>query len=165
MATRRKDITHLFISDHEEVFWEPADVKFPTAPWKQMILIFEDGSARTGGHAEFDVPKDYVGSPAIVVKWAADTATSGDIEVDVDYRNVALGESVNQAGTQEAVNDKDTAPGTVALLQELVLPLTAANFAVDDLCECSLFRDKSDIGDTMADEACFFKVFFQYSDA
>lgn len=165
MATIRMDITSLLVPDNADVYWEPASVIFTTAPWKQPTLVFLETSSRRGAFAAFGIPKNFVGSPAFVIQWTTDTATTNDVEWDVDVRNIAAGESVNQAGTQQAVNTADTAPGTAGLLQEVSLSFTAANFAVDDICQCALFRDGTDAGDTLADEARVFKVFFEYTDA
>lgn len=166
MATRRKDITTLFSSNNANVFWEPASVKFTTAPWEQPILIFTDTATRDGVFAAFAIPADYVGSAAFVVAWTSDTATSGDVEFDVDYRNVAVTESVDQASQQEALNSNDTAPGTAALLKEITVgTATGSNFTADDLCQIALYRDGTDGGDTMSDVAAVFKIFFEYADA
>lgn len=167
MATRRMDITSLFVPDNADVFWEPASVVFTASPWKQPTLVFLETAARRGAFAAMAVPKDFVGSPAFVIQWTTDTATTGDVEWDIDIRCIAAGESVDQAGTQEAINQEDTAPGTAELLLEVSLSFTASNFAVDDICQIGFFRDGSDVGDGLAsaDEARVFKVLFQYTDA
>jgi hypothetical protein len=166
MATQNYDITKIWVPDNADVWWEPASVRFSTAPWKDPILVFKETAARRGAFGAFYVPGDYVGTPVIVVRWTTDTATTGDAEWDFDYRAVAVGESVNQAGTQESVNQEDTAPGTAGLLQEMTKALSA-NFATGDRVSAGLFRDGSDAGDGLAgaDEACVFEVLFRYSDA
>lgn len=164
MATHRIDISGLFKSDNDKVYWEPVSVKATTGPWEYDVLIFEDGSTRDGAHASFKVPKNYVGGAAIVVTSTAEI-TSGNVEADVDYRAVAVGESLNQAGTDQSVNELRSPPATAHFLQELVLTLTAGNFTVDDLVQLALFRDKTDAGDTLADEWIVHKIEFQFTDA
>jgi hypothetical protein len=166
MATHRLDITPLFVSNNASVFWEPATIRFSTAPWENPILVYKEIASRVGAFAAFAVPTNYVGSPAFIVQWTTDTAVANDVEWDVDYRCVDVGESVNQAGSQEALNTEDTAPGTAGLLQEVTVgSATAGNFAADDLCQVALYRDGTDAGDTLNDEACVFKIIFQYADA
>lgn len=165
MATRNLDITKIWTPDNSDVFWEPASVKFTTSPWKDPILVFLETSSRRGAFGSFLVPADYVGSPILVVRWTTDTAIVNDWEIDFDYRAVAVGESIDQAGTQESVNQEDTAPGTAKLLQEATLSLTAANLAANDRVQGGLFRDGTDAGDTLVDEASVFEVLFRYDDA
>ncbi len=165
MATHRLDITNLFVPDNEDVYWEPASVAFTTAPWKQPILVFLETSSRRGAFAAFSVPENYVGTANFVIQWTTDTATTNDVEWDIDYRAVDVGESVDQSGNQESLNVNDTAPGTAELLQEASVSATDANFATEDLVQIGLFRDGTDAGDTLADEARVFKVFFEYADA
>ena len=165
MATHRYDITSLLVPDNADVYWEPANVIFTTAPWKQPILVFLETSLRRGAFASFGVPENYVGSPVYVVQWTTDTATTNDVEWDVDYRTVDLAESVNQAGTEQAINQEDTAPGTAGLLLEATLAATAGNFSAEHLVQVALFRDGTDSGDTLVDEARVFKFFFEYADA
>lgn len=149
-----------------EVFFEPYNIKATNDVWKRIIGIFNDSATRNGLHGGFVVPKNYVGSPNIVVVWTA-TATAGAVEFDFDYRAVGGNdtESLDQAGTQESVNVSDNAPTAIHRRLEALLALTAGNLAIDDEVEFALFRDGTDAGDTMAAAALIFQVLFEYADA
>lgn len=148
------------------VFFEPYDVKATNDVWDRLVLVFNDTATRIGIHGGFTVPKNYVGSANLIVVWTS-TATSGDVEWDLDYRAVGGNdtESLDQAGTQESVNANDTAPSAVNERMEISIALTGANFTVDDEVEFTFFRDGTDAGDTMAAAAIVFQVVFEYSDA
>lgn len=148
------------------VFFEPYDVKATNDVWDRLVLIFNDTATRIGLRGGFTVPKNYVGAPKIIVVWTS-TAIAGDVEWDFDYRAVGGNdtESLDQAGTQESVNLNDTAPSAAHERMEVALALTAANLAADDEVEFELFRDGTDVGDTMAAAAIVFAVLFEYSDA
>lgn len=147
------------------VFLEPYDVKASNDVWDRLVVVFNDTATRLGLHGGFAVPKNYVGSASIIVVWTT-TATSGDVEWDFDYRAVGGddSESLDQSGTQESVNNNDTAPGAAHRRMECSLSLTSGNFAADDEVEFTLFRDGTDGGDTIAAAVIVFSVFFQYSD-
>ena len=149
-----------------DVFQEPYSIKAINGLWQRLVTIFNDTAARIGLRGGFAVPKNYVGTPKIIIVWTA-TATSGDVEWDFDYRAVGGddSESLDQATAQESVNQNDTAPSAIHERMEVSLSLTAGNFAVDDEVEFELFRDGTDAGDTMAAAAIVFGVYFEYTDA
>ncbi len=149
-----------------DVFLESYTVKATNDVWKRLVVIFNDTANRNGLSGGFSVPKNYVGSPKIIVVWTT-TATTGDVEWDFDYRAVGGDdtESLDQTGTQETVNQNDTAPSAAHERLEAVLALTAGNFAIDDEVTFELFRDGTDAGDTMAAAAIVFELIFEYTDA
>ncbi len=148
------------------VFLEPYDVKATNDVWDRLVVIFNDTSTRIGLKGGFTVPKNYVGSPKIVVVWTS-TAITNDAVWDFDYRAVGGNdsESLDQTGTQESVTVTDTAPGAAHRRLEALMSLTAGNLAVDDEVEFELFRDGAAGGDTMAAAAIVFAVLFEYADA
>lgn len=164
MATHRIPIlgAGTIPDDSGEVFFEPYSVKATNDVWERLVAIFNDSSTRDGLRGGFVVPKNYVGSPKLIIRWTS-TATTGDVVWDYDYRAVAVGESLDQAGTQESATVTDTAGGSVNLLQEASITL-AANFAVDDEVTHEIFRDGT-ASDTMAAAAIVFSVLFEYADA
>ncbi len=168
MATHRIPILGFsMVPDNSgDVFLEPYSIKATNDVWKRLVAIFNDTSTRIGLRGSFDVPKDYVGSPKIIVVWTA-IATSGDVEWDFDYRAVGGNdtESLDQTGTQETVNINDTAPSAIHERMEAFLALTAANLAIDDTVLFELFRDGVDGGDTMAAAAIVHQLLFEYVDA
>ena len=136
--------------------------------WEYQPLIFADSATRDGAGGSFIVPPNYSSATAnktnLLIRWTA-LVTTGDVEWDLDYRAVAVGEGLDQAGTQEAVNQNDTAPGTANIQLEAVLLLTEGNFVAGDLVQFTLFRDGTDSGDTMSAAAVIHDVIFQYDDA
>lgn len=148
------------------VFFEPYTVKATNDVWARMVCIFNDTSNRDGLDGGFTVPKDYVDSANIIVVWTS-TAITNDVEWDFDYRAVSGddAESLDQTGTQEAVNQEDTAPSAAHEKMEATLAVTDGNFAADDEVTFTLFRDGSDGGDLMAAAAIVFAVLFEYADA
>lgn len=148
------------------VFMIPYDTLATNDVWKFLVWVFADTATRIGLRGLFRVPPDYVGTAKIIVEWTS-TATSGDVEWDFDYRAVGGNdtESMDQAGTQESVNNNDTAPTAANRKLSAELTLTSANLAAGDLVEFELFRDGTDVGDTMAAAAIMFGAYFSYSDA
>jgi len=149
-----------------DVFFEPYSIKSGgTGRWDEMqVGIFNAGSTRDGMQGRFRVPKNYVGSANVLIDWASDTATSGDVEWDFEYRAVAALQSFDQATQDESVNSEDTA-GAVDRREALSIALTDGNFAIDDIVQWELFRDQVDAGDTMAGAALLFGLYFEYADA
>lgn len=148
------------------VFYEPYSVKSGgTGPWDMMVLVLNGGlSTRDGIYGGFHVPKNYnsSGTTKWIVKWAPDTATSGDVEWDFDYRPVAAGESMDQTSlATDGTNDTAVA---VDQQEETQITATAANFAADDFVEFGFFRDQTDAGDTMSGAAIVFGIYFEYTD-
>lgn len=146
------------------VFFESATVKGTNDFFEQLVLVFNDTATKDTLHGSFQVPQNYVGTPKFVVEWTT-TATSGDVEWDVDYRAVAAGESMDQATAQESLNQNDTAGGSTDLLQEALLTATAGNFAVGDMVLFQLSRDGVDAGDTISAAVQVHGVYFEYTDA
>lgn len=148
------------------VYMEPFSVKATNDVWGFLVFIFADTATRIGLRGLFRVPQNYIGTAAILVEWTS-TATSGDVEWDVDYRAIGGNdaESMDQAGTQETVNSNDTAPTAANNRLSFSLSLTSANLVAGDLVEFELFRDGTDGGDTMAAAAILFGAYFSYADS
>jgi hypothetical protein len=135
--------------------------------WGINVFVFEDSGTRIGIRGSFVIPQNYVGTPVIIPIWTT-AATSGDVEWDFDYRAVGGddAESLDQSGTQESVNINDTAPSAAhERLAPTGLTLTAGNLAAGDTVLFEFFRDGTDAGDTLSDEALLFNLMFQYADA
>lgn len=167
MATHRIPIINwATVPDTSGSVWVAAYDEFATNDvWDRLVVAFADGSTRIGLRGGFNVPKNYAGTASIIVVWTA-TVTSGDIVWDFDYRGVGGNdtESLDQAGTQESVTVTDTAPGAANRRLETSLSLTSANLEVDDEVTFELFRDGTDVADTMASNALLFGLYFQFSD-
>lgn len=164
MATRRRSIiNHACIPDSSgNVFQEPMTVPGSNDVWGHLIHTFKDTATRIGLHGQFKVPKDYVGTPKLVITWTS-VATSGNKVHDFDYRAVAAGESLDQAGNQESVTGTSAAPASALLAKETIIDLSA-NFAVDDTVQWTYFRDGT-AADTIAASTHVLDLEFQYVDA
>lgn len=148
-----------------DVFFEPYTIKATNDVWGYLVVVFNDTSARDGLQGSFDVPQNYIGSANIIVHWTS-TATTGDVEWDFDYRAVGGNdtESLDQSGTQESVNQNDTAPSAVNERMTATLSLTDGNFAVGDTVQFELFRDGTDGGDGISAAVTVHAVLFEYAD-
>jgi hypothetical protein len=147
------------------VHFEPYSILATNDVWKFLVPILPDDGTRTMIHGHFNVPADYVDTASFVIVWTA-IAIAGDIEIDFEYRAVGGDdiESLDQAGTQESVNDNDTAPSAVNERMEHTIALTDGNFSVGDTVEFAGGRDGTDVGDTMAASVIVIDYFFQYDD-
>tara|TARA_R100001244_G_scaffold40818_3_gene36723 strand:- start:1265 stop:1762 length:498 start_codon:yes stop_codon:yes gene_type:complete len=145
-----------------DVFPEPQSVKGTNDFFDQLVYIFNDSGTKIGLYGSFEVPENYVGGAKFVPAWDT-TATSGDVEWDIDYRAVAAGESVDQATAQEALNQNDTAGGSAHLLQVAELSATAGNFSPGDLVQYIIYRDGVDAGDTIAASVRLLKLNFEWT--
>lgn len=167
MATKRIGmIDWRAIPNATGAFFEPYTVKATNDNWSHQPLILNDTSTRIGVSGVFDVPQDYVGSANLIVVWTT-TATSGDVEFDLDYRAIGGNdtESLDQATAQESVNSNDTAPSAANERMEISIALTAGNFAAGDSVEFKFFRDGTDAGDTIAAAVQVHGLLFEYADA
>ena len=139
--------------------------------WDHDVLVFGGNNAaqptvRTGISGRIQVPDDYVGTAQIVFIWTA-TLTAGDVVWDFDYRTVAGNDanSLDQAGTEEAVTVTDTAPGASLRRMEVAVNLTSANLAAGETLQFNLYRDGADAADTMAGSALLVDALLRYADA
>lgn len=125
------------------------------------VVEFLDTATRIGCGIHFRVPSDYRGNPAFLVNYAT-TATSGNFDCEVDYRCIAVTESIDPSSAQETVEATRAVPGTARLLDEISLAATAANFAPEDLVFGSLFRDGAQ-SDTVAATIYVPSMWFSYT--
>ncbi len=173
MATHRIPILGFATrpDDTGEAFFEPADLNFGTSDLaRQFVLALGSGLAaqptvKHGVYGAFRVPKNYVGTPVLVIEWSA-TLIAGDVVFDFDYNTVAGDgtETLDPAAWQQSVTVTDVSPATARFKLTPTVALTAANFAVDDMVEFFFGRDGVDALDTMAGRAYVFEATFQYSD-
>lgn len=168
MATHRMSIlgANTVPDTSGNVFFEPYDVKATNDVWDLLVCVFNDTATRIGLRGAFNVPKNYVGTASIIVVWTS-TATTNNVVWDFDYRAVGGNdtESLDQAGTQEAVTVTDAAPTAAHRRLEASMALTSANLAADDTVLFELFRDGVNASDTMAAAALVFDVLLQFNDA
>lgn len=156
-----------------KVWAEPYSILATNDQWPHMIFRYdEDGTNATalttkaGIYGSFDVPKNYVGSAAIIIIWTS-TITTGNVVWDFDYRTVAGNDaaSLDQSGTEEAVTGTDAAPTAAHRRLEFSLSLTSSNLAVDDTVQFALSNDGVDAADTLAGARLLAGAYLQYVDA
>lgn len=168
MATHRISIINAYTKpdNNGNTIFEPAAVNFGSNDrYSHMVLAFKSQSARQGIGGAFTVPKNYVGTPVIVVEWAT-PATSGDVVWDMDLSPIGGdgAESLDPSADTQSATVTDTAPGTARRRAETSMSFTGSNFAADDKVLFNFYRDAADAADTLADTAYAFGVFFQYAD-
>ncbi len=172
MATHRRSILGPnTIPDTSGKCWqEPYTILATNDVWGLLVYRHDENGAnntqlstRVGLRGGFKVPKEYVGTPKIIVTWTA-TVTTGNRVWDFDYRAVANAESLDQTGNQESVTVTTGAPAAANNKVESALTLTAANLAVDDFVEFELFADGTDASDTLAAATLITDVEFEFTD-
>lgn len=159
--------------DSGKTWFEPLDVLATNDVWDFLVgRIDENGgnntalSTRVGFHGRFNVPKNYVGTPVVVIAWTG-TGTTGNVVWDFEYRAISGddAESIDQAGTQESVTVTDAMPSAALERNVATISLTAANFAADDTVEYFVANDGGDAADTAAFARLLVDLLFQYADA
>ncbi len=149
-------------------FFEPYDVKATNDLFKHLVATFNDPAAAEahGFYGAFEVPQNYVGTPAVKIVWTS-TATTGNCRWRFSYRTVGGDDttSLDQATFEEQVSVTDAAPTATDRRLEASATLTAANFSAGETVEF-LFERLDDSGtDTMAAAATLHKLVFSYADA
>lgn len=166
MATHRLSFGSLLTPDTSgNVFWQPASILDTNdlAPTNQ-VLIFKDTSTLVTASATFLVPKNYVGTAKVYVRYKT-TVTSGDVLWTVDYRAIAAAESGDPSSWQESLAGSATAvAGTTNLLSDISFTLTSANLAVDDTVLIRISRNGAG-ADTAAASLQLVDAIFEYADA
>jgi hypothetical protein len=128
------------------------------------VLVFKDTATLDTAMATFAVPKNYVGSAKIYLRYKI-TVTTGNVLMTVDYRAIAETESADPTTYQESLAGTATAvPGTARLLADLAFTLTSANLAVDDTVYVTLGRNGAG-ADTAAASLELIDAVFEYADA
>lgn len=166
MATHRLSFGGLLVPDTSgNVFWQPSSILdtndlAPTVP----VLVFKDTATLDTAAAEFAVPKNYVGTAKVIVRYKC-TAITGNVLWTLDYRAIAATESGDPSTWQESLAGTATAvPGTTNLLADITFTLTSANLAVDDTVLVRVGRNGAG-ADTVAASLQFVDGFFEFADA
>lgn len=165
MATHRVYFGQLLGPDTSgSVYWRPASIENTNDLYATDVLAFNDSGTKIGASAVLAVPKNYVGTAKIGIRWRAN-ATAGDVVFDVDYRAVAAGESSDPASHQESLTSTVTTDATALDETETLITLTASNLAADDMLYVTIARDGAQAADTLANELEIIEAFLEYTDA
>jgi hypothetical protein len=146
-------------------YWQPASILdtndlYPGAE----VLVFPDTGTKIAAFCRIPVPKNYVGTAKIGLRWKT-SATTGDVVWDADYRSIAVNEPGDPTTHQESVTVTDTADPTARDLNDAEMSLTSANLAVDDTLHISIARDGANGSDTLAAPAELIDAWLEYADA
>jgi len=165
MATHRLYIPAIaFLPDTSgNCYPKPSSVNDSNDFVPREILAFKDSGTKVSAGATFQIPVNYVGTPKLQVIWKS-TATSGDVVWDVDFVAVAVAETLDPAAADESETVTTTTNGTALDRNESEVTPTGSTFAVEDVVLLKVSRDGLDAADTMAAEALFEGVAFEYAD-
>jgi hypothetical protein len=172
MATRKLQHIHLIgrPDTSGEAFFEPSSILRTNDVWNNDILRLGSAAAASptvkhGVYGSFEVPEDYVNSAVIRFIWSS-SLIANDVVLFFDYRTVAGNDanSLDQAGTEEALTVTDTAPGAAHRRMEATITPTAGNFVAGETVQFYLGRDGAAVGDTIVGPAYLENVLFEYSD-
>ena len=148
-----------------DVFFEPYSIKATNDEWNRLVLIFNDTSTRIGMHGGFTIPENFVDNPSLIIVWTSASTGSG-IVWDLDYITVGGDDSESLDQFRDAISGVgDSGPTTAHNRMESSIPLYPSYFVANDEVEFKLFRDGTDVGDTLAAAVIVFNILFEYDDA
>lgn len=141
----------------------------PASVAPQIAYVMADGGSDEGVHVRFGIPKNYVGSPVLVVRGILDGAPGASDTLGFGFRKRAVANNEAADGAFDAEQVVSATIGSSGSahadedLFELTITLTAGDYAVDDEVFGYLFIDAS--GTTYAGNVLVTSIEFQYADA
>lgn len=133
-----------------------------------ICYVLADGGADEGLYLQFKMPKNYVGSPAIVVTGILDGAPGASDVLAFGFRKRAIANNESADGTfdaEQTVSETIGSGGTSHSdedLYEKALSLTAGDYAVDDQVLSYFYIDAS--VNTYAGNFLLLDLELQYTD-
>jgi len=150
---------------------EPYTILATNDAWGQDIFRFDDDgtnadvTTRVGLRGSFRVPDNYVSGVDIIARWSSTATAANTVQFDFDYRAVAVGESMDQTGVQEALTSQGTDSATANILISTTIgAATDGNFTAGDIVEFEFFVDGA-TSHTMTVALILHDLIFQYADA
>jgi hypothetical protein len=134
-----------------------------------LCYVMADGGSDEGMYGSFKIPKNYVGSPKIVVTGVLDGSPGASDTLGFGFRKRAIANNESADGTFDA---EETVSSTIGSggsnhadedLIELSITLTAGDYAVDDQVHFYLYIDAS--GTTYAGNFLLTDLELEYTDA
>jgi hypothetical protein len=132
--------------------------------------VLADGGSDEGVYCRFTIPKNYVGSPAVVIRGILDGAPSNGDDLGFSFRKRAVADNESADGTfdaeQTTQNTDIGGTGSAYSNEDLYatsITLTAGDYAVDDEVYGYLAIDAS--GTTYTGNFLLTSIEFQYADA
>lgn len=135
----------------------------------QLCYVMSDGGADEGLYFSFKIPKNYVGTPRIVVSGILDGAPGASDTLGFGFRKRAVANNESADGTFDAEQTVSSTIGSSGSAHsdedeiELSINLTAGNYTVDDKVYCYVYLDSS--GTTYAGNFLLTDVEFEWADA
>lgn len=135
----------------------------------QLCYVMADGGADEGVYFDFFVPKNYVGTPKLVVHAILDGAPGASETLGYGFRKRAVADNESADGTYDA---EETVSSTIGSggsnhadedLISLSITLTAGHYAVDDRVFGYLYIDAS--GTSYTGNVLLIDALFEYADA
>lgn len=133
--------------------------------------VMNDGGADEGVYGEFDVPKNYVGTPKLVIRGYLDGTPGASETLGFACRKRAVANNESADGTFDAEQTVSATIGSSGSnhadedFYEASITLTAGDFAVDDAVNVYAYIDAS--GTTYAGNFLLRAssgIFFEYAD-
>ncbi len=134
-----------------------------------LAAVLADGGSDTGWKDKLFIPKNYVGTPKIVVRGILDGAPGAADTLGFGFRKRAVANNESADGTFDAEQTiSDTIGSNDLGLSdedefELSIALTAGDYAVDDAVYFYCYLDAS--GGDYAGNVLITGLFFEYADA
>lgn len=135
----------------------------------QLALLLADGGTDLGWYGEFLVPKNYVGTPKIVIRGILDGAPGASDTLGFGFRKRAVANNEAADGTfdaEQAVSSTIGSSGSAHSDEdevELSITLTAGDYAVDDSVYYYLYIDAT--GTSYTGNFLLTGAYFEYADA
>lgn len=135
----------------------------------QLCFVMADGGTDEGLFFSFKIPKNYVGTPKLVVTGVLDGAPGASDTLGFGFRKRATANNESADGTYDAEQVVSATIGSSGSghsdedLCELSITLTAGDYAVDDQVSGYVYIDAS--GTTYAGNFLLTEVEFEYTDA
>lgn len=171
MATHRKPIKIVGQDSGVPTDLISNQITAATAPsiGNQLCQVMADGGSDEGVYVRFTVPKNYVGTPKLVVKGVLDGAPSAGDDLGFSFRKRAVANNEAADGTFDAEQTvQNTDIGSTGTnhanedLYEASITLTAGDYAVDDEVYGYLAIDAS--GTTYTGNFLLTSLEFEYTD-
>jgi hypothetical protein len=130
--------------------------------------VLADGGVDEGLSLHFSIPKNYVGSPAIIVQGILDGAPGASDTLGFGFRKRAVADNESADGTFDAEQPASDTVGSGGLnyadkdLLTMSIALTAVDYAVDDRVLGYVFLDAS--ATSYTGNFLLIDVLFQYAD-
>ena len=173
MATLRRSVLGFTTVPDSGVFPDTVgnQITEATAPsiGTQLCYVLADGGADEGLYFSFSIPKNYVGSPVLVIKGVLDGAPGASDTLGFGFRKRATANNESADGTFDAEQTVSSTIGSGGSahsdedLIETTITLTAGDYAVDDQVYGYVYIDAS--GTSYAGNFLLTAVEFQYADA